>query len=278
MPDERYEKLRRILKSYDSVLVMFSGGTDSVLLARAAVDTLKDRAVGMIADSPSLPRRDLLDAHKMAERFSLKLIVAAANELDLPAYRENAKDRCYHCKQAIAALATAQAKRLGLSVVVDGLNLDDLGDYRPGIRAADEAGVKHPFIEAGLHKADIRELSKDLGLPTWNKPAAACLASRIPYGTPITRRRLGRIEHIEDVLYDLGFVQVRARDHDPILRIETAENDWPRLLDDAIRAKVVAAGEAEGFRYVTLDMKGYRTGSLNEGLERDGGNTSDDAS
>lgn len=261
----KLERLEAILRGLGSAAIGFSGGVDSSFLLAAAVRTPGLRVVAYTAESASLPDGDRADADTLAARLGVPHRRIRTREMDNPGYVANAPDRCYHCKGTLFRALKREADREGLRHVLDGSNADDAGDYRPGRAAAAELGVRSPLAEAGLTKCDIRELSRKWGLPTADKPAAACLSSRIPYGTPISPEVLRRIDHAEQALRGLGFACVRVRVHGEVARIEVA----PEFIADAAgpkRAAVVEAVRAAGFRYVSLDLTGYRLGSLNEGL------------
>ena len=261
------QKLHALLRGYGRVALGFSGGVDSTLLLRVALDVLgSGNVLAVIADTPSLPRKEFAEAVRLAETMGAACVVIDPDELSDPAYAANPADRCYFCKKHLFALIAKVALEKGFATVLDGNNADDAGDYRPGRRAAQELGVKSPLMEAGLTKAEIRALSARAGLPTADKPAMACLASRIPYGTPVTAEVLAQVERAEEALRGAGFSQCRVRHHGDIARIEVAVNDLPRLLDSALREKLVHALKAAGYRYVTLDLQGYRMGSMNEHL------------
>ena len=249
------------------VLVAFSGGVDSTLLLKAALDTLgAAHVLAVIGDSASYPSRELDEARALAEALGAAYQVITTDELDDPQYTANPSNRCYYCKTDLFSRLTAIARAQGLATVLDGNNADDTGDWRPGAQAGRELGVRSPLQDAGLTKAEIRQLSHALGLPTWDKPSFACLSSRIPYGTPITRASLTCIEEAECFLRDLGFAQVRVRHHDNLARIEVPPADIDRLLDPALRARLTTRLRELGYRYVTVDLQGYRTGSMNEVL------------
>jgi len=265
--EEKEKKLHALLRGYGRVAIGFSGGVDSTLLLRVAVDVLGPANVlAVIADTPSLPRREFAEALHLAEGMGATCIVVDPDELSDPNYAANPADRCYFCKKHLFERIAEVAADKGFVCTLDGNNADDVGDYRPGRRAAQELGVKSPLMEAGLTKAEIRALSARAGLPTADKPAMACLASRIPYGTPVTSEALAQVERAEEALREAGFVQCRVRHHGEVARIEVAVSAMPRLLEDALREGVVRSVKRAGYRYVTLDLQGYRTGSLNEGL------------
>jgi uncharacterized protein len=261
-------RLRGILSGMESALVAYSGGVDSTFLLRVAVEELGDRVVALTTRSPTAAEDDLDLADALAREFGVRHLVIDANELDIPGYAQNPTNRCYLCKGSLYDICQAEAARLGLAHIVDGVNTDDLGDYRPGLGAAGEHGIRHPLVEAELSKDEIRSLSRSLRLPTWDKPSSPCLSSRFPYGTAITLEGLRKVGGAEGVLHRLGFRACRVRFHDPVARIEVPPEDIARLLEPAIRETVLREIRALGFLYVTVDLQGYRTGSLNEGLDR----------
>jgi uncharacterized protein len=262
---EKADALRHQLAAFRSVVVAYSGGVDSAYLAYVASRTLGDRAVAVTAESPSYPERHRQLALQIARDFGLRHHVIHTHELDRPEYRANPTNRCYYCKHELYThLSRLAAERD--AVVVDGNNADDRGDYRPGRQAAREFGVRSPLDDVGLTKDEIRTLSRLAGLPTWDEPASACLSSRIPYHHEVTGEKLRTIERAEDALRHLGFSGCRVRHHDEVARLELSRADMARALDEETAARIVRELKAIGYRYVTLDLQGYRTGSLNEGL------------
>ncbi|MGE3959765.1 MAG: ATP-dependent sacrificial sulfur transferase LarE [Vicinamibacterales bacterium] len=262
---EKERALRETLSSLGSVIVAYSGGVDSAYLAWVANDILGARAVAITADSPSYPERHRRMAVQVAGQFGLRHEIIHTNELERPEYRANPANRCYYCKHELYTHLTRIAAERG-AVVVDGNNADDRGDYRPGRQAAREFGVRSPLDESGLGKQEIRELARRAGLPVWDEPASACLSSRIPYHSEVTDGKLRTIEQAENILRAHGFQVCRVRHHDDLARIELGRQELARALEPATSALLVRELKALGYRYVTIDLQGYRTGSLNEGL------------
>ena len=272
----RERRLLEVLGSFDSVLVAFSGGVDSAYLASAATRVLGDAALCVTADSPSYPDHHRQLALRVARECALRHEFVPTSEVEQPDYRANPVNRCYYCKSELYGVLSRLAAARGIGVIVDGSNADDRSDYRPGRKAAREFGVRSPLDEADLTKDDIRELSRRAGLPTWDEPASACLSSRIPYHSEVTPEKLKTIERAEDVLRELGFRVCRVRHHDPpspeasagqaLARLEFGVDDMARALEPAMRERIVRALRALGYAHVTIDLQGYRMGSLNEGV------------
>lgn len=255
-----------ILRKLERVLVAFSGGTDSAYLAWAAHKALGENAIAITADSASMPTSHKHDAVEFVRQFGIRHEFIPTYEFENPAYSANNPDRCFHCKDELFRRMEQIAPEYGSPVIVYGVNVDDLGDYRPGQSAAKEHEVKAPLVEAGLTKAEIRELSRVAGLPTWDRPAAACLSSRVPYGTEVTKETIGKIEVAEERIKELGFRQYRVRFHGELARVEIAREELPKALSVEMIDRLNAVFSDLGFLYVTLDLKGYRQGSLNEAL------------
>jgi pyridinium-3,5-biscarboxylic acid mononucleotide sulfurtransferase len=263
----RYDQLQSILREMGSVAVGYSGGVDSTLLVKVAADVLGDRALAMIGRSETYPTREFEEALALAQRIGIRYVVVNTEETDAIKFQENPPDRCYYCKTELFGKLDTIAEREGIAWIADGTITDDVGDFRPGMKAKSEKNVRSPLLEAGFSKADVRELSKHLELPTWDKPAFACLSSRFPYGTGITKENLLKVDAAETLLRDNGFRHFRVRYHDDrTARIEVGEQELHRMMDDAVRLPIVRHLKELGFTYVTLDLQGYRTGSMNEVL------------
>ena len=272
--DRKLEQLRELIRSFGSCIVAYSGGVDSVFLARVARDVLGDKSLAVIADSASLPRRELAEALEIAERFQIPVRVVKTDEFNNTEYLANPTNRCYFCKHELFTELEPLAKAEGFAVIAYGENASDVGDFRPGAQAAKEFQVRAPLKEIGMTKAEIRALSVQLGLPTADKPQMACLSSRIPYGEAVTPEKLRMIEEAEVVLRDLGFYDVRVRHHElkasqlgvaqALARIEVGPTEMAKLLADDAAARVASSLKKIGYTHVTLDLQGYRRGSLNE--------------
>ncbi len=266
MKNDKYLKLLNCMKGLGSAAVAFSGGVDSTFLLKAASEALGSRAVAVTIVSPYIPRWEIAEAREIAEGMGVRHeFIEVPGIID--EIKDNPTDRCYLCKKAVFSLVRAFAEENGFEHVVDGTNADDIHDYRPGLRALGELGVRSPLLESGLSKSEIRGYSKELGLPTWDKPSYACLLSRIPYGTKIEEEMFSRIENSEKYLMGRGFRAVRVRCHGDLARIEVPQEDLSRLFDVRLQQEISSELKGFGFTYVTLDMQGYRTGSLNAGLE-----------
>ena len=265
--NEKYVYLQDYLRSLGSVAVAFSSGVDSTFLLKVSHDVLGERAIAVTAASCSFPKRELKEAEDFCRQNGIRHIVCQSEELDIEGFRQNPKNRCYLCKHELFEKIWAIAREHGLAAVAEGSNMDDNGDYRPGLIAVRELGVKSPLREAKLNKAEIRTLSRQLGLPTWNKQSFACLSSRFVYGETISEEKLTMVDRAEQLLLDLGFHQVRVRIHDTIARIEILPEEFERILADDVRKRIYAQLKSFGFTYVTLDLLGYRTGSMNETLK-----------
>lgn len=265
--DLKLNKLKAILTGMGSVLVAYSGGVDSSLLAKVAFDTLGEKSLAVTATSETYPERELDEAVATAKTIGINHLMIHSNELTDPNFRKNPQDRCYYCKSELFSKLTAIRLEKGFDLVADGANMDDLQDYRPGRRAKEEQDVRSPLQEAGMTKEDIRLLSKELGLLTWNKPSLACLSSRLPYGEEITLEKLKVIDRAENVLRELGFKELRVRYHQEIARVELPRGDFAKLTD-ALIDEIVTRLKELGFTYVTLDLQGLRSGSMNEILKQ----------
>lgn len=263
----KYAALQEYLRELGSVAVAFSCGVDSAFLLTAAREILGDKAVAITARSCAFPDRELSEAREFCKERGIRHIVFDTNELELEDYRKNPKNRCYICKRSIFERLVSLAEENGLSAVAEGSNTDDEGDYRPGLQAVAELGVKSPLRAVGLGKAEIRRLSKEMGLPTWEKPSYACLATRFPYGEEITAEKLSMVDKAEQLLMDKGLLQVRVRIHGSMARIELLPEEFDKLLK--IREEIVEKFKGSGFTYVSLDLQGYRMGSMNETLDKE---------
>lgn len=263
---EKLEALRTYLKGLGSVAIAFSSGVDSTFLLKVAHDMLQDRCIAVTAMSCSFPKRELEEAKAFCRKEGIRHIVVESEELEIEGFCQNPKNRCYLCKRELFEKIGQIAEKEGLAAIAEGSNLDDNGDYRPGLQAVAELGVKSPLRACGLDKQDIRVLSKMLGLPTWEKQSFACLSSRFVYGETISKEKLSMVDQAEQLLLDLGFHQVRVRIHGTIARIEILPAEFERLLQEETRKQIYTKLKALGFSYVTLDLLGYRTGSMNETL------------
>jgi uncharacterized protein len=262
----KLDRLRTIFAAMDSVMVAFSGGVDSSFVLKVAQETAGSRVLALTTTSPTMPDEDLVSAREIAGLIGARHLIIGSNELEIPGYAENPLNRCYLCKHNLFTVCEEKARELAIGHIVDGLNLDDLRDYRPGMQAASEKRVRHPLVESELSKSEIRELSRMMGLPTWDRPASPCLSSRFPYGTQITLERLQQVSGGEKLLKSLGFRIVRVRYHGEVARLEVGRDEMARLLDPQIGEVLTREFRKLGFRFVTLDIGGFRSGSLNEGV------------
>ena len=265
---EKYEELKRIIESCGSMAVAFSGGVDSSFLLYAAQEALGDDVLALTASSASFPERERAEAEAFCRERGIRQITVESSELEIEGFRDNPPDRCYLCKHDIFGRLLEVTSREGLSCLAEGSNMDDSGDYRPGMKAIAELGIRSPLREAGFYKEEIRALSREFGLPTWNKPSFACLASRFVYGEKITEKKLEMVDRAEQLLLDLGFTQVRVRIHgdNAIARIEILPGEFEMLFVPGNRERIISSFRSIGFSYTTLDLAGYRTGSMNETL------------
>jgi uncharacterized protein len=264
--DAKVEQLKSNLAQSDGLLVAFSAGVDSTFLLKIAHMVLGDQATALTATSPTVPPGELDAAKAFTAVLGCRHVIIDSHEMENPSFAQNPANRCFFCKDELYRICQDQARRLGIKTIVDGTNLDDLKDHRPGLQAADALGIRHPLVEAEMTKDDIRRFSRELGLPTWDKPSSPCLSSRFPYGTEITLKKLKKVGACELYLKELGFREFRVRYHDDLARIEVAPGELHRLVEEDTREAVVRRFKQVGFNYISLDLQGFRSGSLNEAL------------
>jgi len=269
--DAKFQRLTQLLGESERLLVAFSAGVDSTFLLKAAHMAIGARAIALTAASPTVPPGELDAAKNFAESLGCRHIVLDSHELTNPSFSQNPVNRCFFCKDELYRISRAEADKLGIETIVDGTNLDDLKDHRPGLKAADEWGVRHPLVEAEMSKEEIRRYSRALSLPTWDKPSSPCLSSRFPYGTEINLERLKKVGNCEVFMKQLGFREFRVRYHGDLARIEVSQNEIDRLFDKSIREAIVKRFKEVGFNFVSLDLQGFRSGSLNEALQKQAG-------
>jgi uncharacterized protein len=262
----KLDRMRATFATMRNLIVAFSGGVDSTFVLKVAHEVLGDAVLALTTTSPTMPDEDRESAIEMARMIGARHLIVESNELEIPGYAANPVNRCYLCKHNLFTVCEAKAAELGIDEIVDGLNLDDLHDYRPGMQAASEKKVRHPLVEAELTKAEIRELSRAMGLPTWDRPASPCLSSRFPYGTEITPEGLTKVAAGEKLLHQMGFAIARVRYHGEVARIELEQSEIARIFEPAAREMVECEFKKIGFRFVAIDLKGFRSGSLNEGV------------
>jgi pyridinium-3,5-biscarboxylic acid mononucleotide sulfurtransferase len=269
--DTKFERLTSLLSEHDGLLVAFSAGVDSTFLLKAAHMALGDRTVALTATSPTVPPGELDAAKQFAKSLHCRHVVLDSHEMSNPSFAQNPVNRCFFCKDELYRICRTKADELGIQTIVDGTNLDDLKDHRPGLKAADQWGVRHPLVETEMTKDDIRRYSRELALPTWDKPSSPCLSSRFPYGTEINLERLKKVADSEVFMKELCFREFRVRYHGDLARIEVPQNEIERLFEKATSAAIVKKFKEIGFNYVSVDLQGFRSGSLNEALRKKAG-------
>ncbi len=264
--DSKYQKLREIFLELESVVIGFSGGVDSTLLMKVGADVLQDKAIGVIATSSTYPEREKNEALELARAMNANIRIIKTEEDKNPKFKENPVDRCFYCKNELFSKMTIVAEKEGIKFIADGTNVDDISDYRPGTKAQEKYSVRSPLKESGMTKADIREISRLLGLPTHDKQSFACLSSRFPYGSSITSDKLQKVDAAENFLLSLGFNTVRVRHYDETVRLEFSVEDFPKILENGTRENIISELKKIGYTYITLDLEGFRSGSMNEVL------------